>query len=211
VPTHKRTAYVVSHTHWDREWYLPYHRFRVSLVRVVDQVLDALDNDESFEHFLLDGQAVVLEDYLEVRPEEAERIVTLVRRGALSLGPWYVLPDEFLVSGEATARNLLIGHAVAAKFGPVQNAGYMPDSFGHIEQMPQLLRRAGIDSFIYTRGNGDELEELGLEYLWRAPDGSEVLAINQWGGYCNAAALGLAEMWHAHTRRETDTPERCVS
>ena len=201
----KRTAYVVSHTHWDREWYLPYHRFRVSLVRIVDQVLDALENDESFEHFLLDGQTVVLEDYLEARPEEAERIAALVRGGALSIGPWYVLPDEFLVSGEATVRNLLIGHAVAGEFGPVQKAGYMPDSFGHIAQMPQILRRAGIDSFIYTRGNGDELEELGLEYLWRAPDGSEVLAINQWGGYCNAAALGLAEMWHAHTRREIDT------
>ncbi len=205
MPAHKRTAYIVSHTHWDREWYLPYHRFRVSLVRVVDQVLDALDNDDSFEHFLLDGQAVVLEDYLEVRPEQAGRIAALVRGGALSLGPWYVLPDEFLVSGEATARNLLIGHAVAGEFGPVQKTGYMPDSFGHIAQMPQLLRRAGIDSFIYTRGNGDELEELGLEYLWRAPDGSEVLAVNQWGGYCNACALGLAEMWHAHTRREINT------
>jgi len=205
VSAKKRTAYVVSHTHWDREWYLPYHRFRVSLVRIVDQVLDALENDESFEHFLLDGQTVVLEDYLEARPEEAERIAGLVRGGALSIGPWYVLPDEFLVSGEATVRNLLIGHAVAGEFGPVQKAGYMPDSFGHIAQMPQILRRAGINSFIYTRGNGDELEELGLEYLWRAPDGSEVLAINQWGGYCNAAALGLAEMWHAHTRREIDT------
>ena len=205
MPAQKLTAYVVSHTHWDREWYLPYHRFRVSLVGIVDQVLDALENDESFKHFLLDGQAVVLEDYLEVRPEQGGRIAAMVRSGALSLGPWYVLPDEFLVSGEATVRNLLAGHAVAGQFGPVQKAGYMPDSFGHIAQMPQILRRAGIDSFIYTRGNGDELEELGLEYLWRAPDGSEVLAINQWGGYCNAAALGLAEMWHAHTHREVDT------
>ncbi|MFH1688971.1 MAG: glycoside hydrolase family 38 C-terminal domain-containing protein [Candidatus Eisenbacteria bacterium] len=201
----KRTAYIVSHTHWDREWYLPYHRFRVSLVRVVDQVLDALENDESFEHFLLDGQCVALEDYLEARPEEAGRIEALVRSGALSIGPWYVLPDEFLVSGEATVRNLLVGHAVAGAIGPVQKVGYMPDSFGHIAQMPQLLRRSGIDSFIYTRGNGDELEELGLEYTWRAPDGSEVLAVNQWGGYCNASALGFEEMWHALTRRDINT------
>ncbi len=199
-----RKAYVVSHTHWDREWYLPFHRFRVNLVRVVDAVLDALENDESFEHFLLDGQCVAIEDYLEARPEQAGRVAALVRGGALSIGPWYVLPDEFLVSGEATVRNLLLGHAVAGAIGQVQKVGYMPDSFGHIAQMPQILRRAGIDSFVYTRGNGDELEELGLEYTWRAPDGSEVLAVNQCGGYCNAAGLGFEEMWHAFTRRDVD-------
>ena len=205
----EKTAHVVSHTHWDREWYLPYHRFRVNLVRIVGQVLDALEDDPAFEHFVLDGQGVVLEDYLEVCPEDAERIARLVREGALSVGPWYVLPDEFLVSGEATVRNLLIGHQTTGAFGPVQKVGYMPDSFGHIAQMPQILSRSGIDSFVYTRGNGDELEELGLEYIWRAPDGSEVLAVNQWGGYCNACALGHEEMWHAHTRREVD-PERAV-
>ena len=116
MPEKTRTAFIVSHTHWDREWYLPYHRFRVNLIRVVDGVLDALESDESFEHFVLDGQAVVLEDYLEARPENAERIAKLVRLGALSLGPWYVLPDEFLVSGEATVRNLLVGNAVAKEF-----------------------------------------------------------------------------------------------
>jgi alpha-mannosidase len=209
LPEKKRTAYIVSHTHWDREWYMPYHRFRVLLVRTVDGVLDALQNDDSFEHFLLDGQAVAIEDYLEARPESEPRMATLVRDGSLSVGPWYVLPDEFLVSGEATVRNLLVGHAVAGRLGPVQKVGYMPDSFGHIAQMPQLLARAGIDSFIYTRGNGDELEDLGLEYMWRAPDGSEVLAVKQWDGYCNASALGLEELWHAFTRREIRT-ERAV-
>lgn len=198
------TAYLISHTHWDREWYLPFHRFRVNLVEVVDQVLARLESDPSFSHFLLDGQAVILEDYLEARPEARERIGRLVQEGALSVGPWYVLPDEFLVSGESTVRNLLYGHSVAASFGPVQKVGYMPDSFGHIAQMPQILARAGIGSFVYTRGNGDELEELGLEYRWRAPDGSEVLAIKQWGGYCNAAALGHEEPWHVFTQREVD-------
>ena len=204
MPDKRMTVHIVSHTHWDREWYLPYHRFRVNLVSVVDRVLNALDNDEAFRHFMLDGQAVVLEDYLEARPEEADRVARLVRGGALSVGPWYVLPDEFLVSAEATVRNLLYGNAVAGALGPVQKVGYMPDSFGHIAQMPQILAGSGIDSFVYTRGNGDELEELGLEYTWRAPDGSEVLAVNQWGGYCNAAALGHEEAWHAHTRREVD-------
>ncbi|MFQ5704493.1 MAG: alpha-mannosidase [Gemmatimonadales bacterium] len=196
-----RIVFVVSHTHWDREWYRPFHSFRVDLVKVVSEVLDRLEDDDDFQHFVLDGQAVVLEDYLAVRPEDGERIRRLVQGGQLAIGPWYVLPDEFLVSGEATVRNLIVGHAVAGPFGPVQKVGYMPDSFGHIAQMPQILRRAGMDSFIYTRGNGAEIDEVGREFFWTAPDGSSVLAINQCGGYCNAAGLGFDEGWEANTQR----------
>ena len=195
-------VFIVSHTHWDREWYQTYDRFRVNLVRVVGQVLDRLENDPAFSHFLLDGQSVILEDYLEVCPQDGGRIKRLVETGKLSVGPWYILPDEFLVSAEATVRNLRIGHQVGNAFGTVQKVGYMPDSFGHIAQLPQILRSAGIDSFIYTRGNGNEIERLGCEYVWQAPDGSEVLAINQCGGYCNAGGLGLDEEWEAHTQRE---------
>lgn len=204
MPNAPRIAHIVSHTHWDREWYLSFHEFRVHLVSTMDLVLDALEPDDDFRHFLLDGQTIVLEDYLEIRPEEGDRIARLAAAGALSLGPWYVLPDEFLVSAEATARNLLIGRQVGGEFGRVQKVGYLPDTFGHIAQMPQILREAGIDSFVYTRGNGDEIDELGCEYVWRAPDGSEVMAINQCGGYANAAALGHAELWHAHTRRDIE-------
>ena len=195
-------AIVVSHTHWDREWYQTFHRFRVDMSEVIRGVLDRLDNDPAFRHFLLDGQAILLDDHLEFHPEDRERLTAHARAGRLSLGPWYILPDEFLVSAEAHARNLLIGHQVVSRIGAVQKVGYMPDSFGHIGQIPQLLRQAGIDSFIYTRGNGDEIERLGWEFIWQAPDGSEVLAVNQCGGYCNAAGLGFEEIWHAHTNRE---------
>ncbi len=149
-----RRAYLVSHTHWDREWYLPFHRFRVHLVDVVRRALDALENDPDFHHFLLDGQSVLLEDYLEIHPEDRPRLSRLVETGALAVGPWYVLPDEFLVSGESLVRNLLVGDRIARQVGPPQKIGYLPDSFGHIAQMPQLLRLAGIDTFVFTRGTG---------------------------------------------------------
>jgi len=204
-----RVAYLVSHTHWDREWYRTFGEFRVDLDRVVRATLSDLE-DGTLDHFVLDGQAVLLEDYLAGRPNDRERIRNLVTEGRLAVGPWYVLPDEFLVSGEATVRNLVLGHRSADGLGGVQKVGYMPDSFGHIAQMPQLLREAGIDSFIYTRGNGDEIDRLGWEFIWRAPDGSEVLAVNQVRGYCNAGGLGMSEIWHAHTPREVD-PVRAVS
>jgi alpha-mannosidase len=172
-------------------------------------VLELLETDREFRHFLLDGQAIILEDYLEVHPEDEERIRTLVEAGKLSIGPWYILPDEFLVSAEATVRNLMIGRQVCRRFGAVQRVGYLPDSFGHIAQMPQILRQCKIDSFVYTRGNGDEIDRLGLEYVWEAPDGSDVLAVHQWRGYCNAGGLGFSRGEDAQTRREPDT-ERAV-
>lgn len=204
-----KTVHIVSHTHWDREWYLSFDRFRVQLASAVDRVLDRLESDRSFEHFLLDGQAVILEDFLALRPGQEARIGTLVRTGKLSIGPWYVLPDEYLIGAESMARNLLLGARVCQRFGGAHRVGYMPDSFGHPAQTPQLLRKAGIDSFIYQRGNGDELDELGAEYRWRAPDGSEVIACHLVEGYCNGGGLGYDEIWHAHTQREV-RPKRAV-
>jgi mannosylglycerate hydrolase len=202
--SHPRQAFLVSHTHWDREWYLTFNRFRVNLVETVGKVLDALENDPDFKHFVLDGQTAVLEDYLEAAPQDRDRVRRLIGRGALAVGPWYVLPDEFLVSGEALARNLLFGSKTALPHGRVQKVGYMPDSFGHVAQIPQILRLSGIESFIFTRGLGDEAATLGWLFSWEAPDGSDVLAVNQSEGYCNAGALGLPELWQAHTRRRID-------
>tara|TARA_B100000029_G_scaffold369009_1_gene362769 strand:+ start:5924 stop:8656 length:2733 start_codon:yes stop_codon:yes gene_type:complete len=197
-------AFIVSHTHWDREWYRTYHDFKVDLSNVVGEVLDLLEGANDFNHFVLDGQTIILRDYLSLFPEDAPRIKKLVQKGKLSLGPWYILPDEFLISSESTIRNLLLGFATAEDFGGVQRVGYMPDSFGHVAQVPQILKNIGIDSFIYTRGSGPEIEDLGFEYFWEAPDGSKVLAVNQCNGYCNAAGLGLHEIWHAHTNRDVD-------
>ncbi|HYD47243.1 MAG TPA: hypothetical protein VEB21_02785, partial [Terriglobales bacterium] len=111
--------FVVPHTHWDREWYQTFQDFRCRLVRLTDRLLDLLERDPSFSHFHFDGQTIVLEDYLEVRPENRPRLRRLIATGRIAVGPWYVLPDEFLVSGESLIRNLQIGHRIAAQFGPV--------------------------------------------------------------------------------------------
>ncbi len=185
-----RVVYLVSHTHWDREWYRTFQDFRADLIPVVDGVLQQLQTNEEFNHFELDGQSILLEDYLAVRPAGRDRIEQAAAAGQLSLGPWYVLPDEFLVSGEATIRNLWYGHAAAARLGPVNRVGYLPDSFGHIAQLPQLLRGAGLEYFVYARGDGDSLDGTGSQYLWRGPDGSEIPACHLHRGYCAGGALG---------------------
>ncbi|MEW6227888.1 MAG: hypothetical protein AB1700_07300, partial [Bacillota bacterium] len=193
-------AVIVSHTHWDREWYLPFQQFRARLVALIDYVVDLLDRDDRFKCFTLDGQSVALEDYLEVRPENEDRLRRLIREERLFVGPWYVLPDEFLSTEEALVRNLLVGRKVARKFGRVMNVGYVPDPFGHIGQLPQILRGFGICAAIFSRGMGDEAEKLGAEFSWRSPDQSEVLGLWLPAHYGNFVSVGSFNPWASDER-----------
>jgi mannosylglycerate hydrolase len=179
---------LVSHFHWDREWYRAFDVFRGHLVDAIDAVLDLVAADPGFK-FVLDGQAIVLEDYLEVRPDRRDELVAGLHAGRLAAGPWYVQPDSLLPAGETHLRNLLLGRQVAGAFGPVSTVGYVPDSFGHPAQLPQLLAGFGLDPFVYWRGNGAELDELGPLYRWFAPDGSSVRAWQLPEGYFAAAGL----------------------
>jgi mannosylglycerate hydrolase len=178
--------HVISHTHWDREWYLTHEQFRFRLVALVDRLLDLLDADPDYKHFHLDGQTIVLEDYLEIRPEQEARLRKAIEDGRILIGPWYVMPDEFLVSGESLVRNLLRGHRLSREFGTPMPVGYLPDLFGHVGQMPQIWRQFGLDNTILWRGFGGA----NAEYWWDAPDGSRLLMMHlPPEGYCNATRI----------------------
>jgi len=181
-------VHVISHTHWDREWYLTREDYRLRLIDLVDGVLDRMDRDDKFTFFHLDGQTIVLEDYLEVRPDQKERLRRRIGGGRLLVGPWYVMPDMFLVSGEALVRNLALGHRIAESFGGVMRAGYTPDPFGHVAQMPQILAGFGLDNAILWRGFGGPRSE----YIWEGHDGTRTLLLHfPREGYCNAFRLPL--------------------
>jgi alpha-mannosidase len=184
-----RTLHVVSHTHWDREWYQTFQQFRLKLVQLVDGLLDILEHDPEFKYFMLDGQTIVLEDYLLLRPEQEPVIRAHVQSGRIVIGPWHILPDMFLVGPESHIRNLLEGERTARKFGPKMMVGYMPDSFGHIGQMPQILRGFGIGTASLWRGLQDEPPE----FWWQSPDGSRVLMAYLRDSYSNGAFLPSGE------------------
>jgi len=198
------TAIMVSETHWDRAWYVPFQVFRIRLVRLVDRLIELLDRDPEFRSFMLDGQMLPVEDYFEIRPERRADLERLVRAGRLHVGPWYALADEYLVSPEALIRNLIIGMRMAGELGAVMREGYVPDAFGHIGQLPQILHGFGIESAVFWRGVGDEGEELGNEFWWQAPDGTRVLAIHMRDGYHNAANLGYPMRWGDPSAMEFD-------
>jgi alpha-mannosidase len=181
-----RTVHVVPHTHWDREWYLPFQAFRMRLVALIDGLLDAMEADPRLA-FTLDGQLATVDDYLEVRPEHEPRVRALIGAGRLAVGPWLILMDEFLVSGETIVRNLEAGTRRAEELGGAMAVGYLPDMFGHVAQMPQILRRAGIGHAVVWRGVPAAIERHA--FRWLAPDGSMVRTEYLLGGYGNARDL----------------------
>jgi mannosylglycerate hydrolase len=156
------------------------------LVALIDRLLDVMEADERYR-FTLDGQLATVDDYLEVRPEAEPRIRRLVEDGRLAIGPWYVLMDEFLVSGEAILRNLEYGQRRGDELGGAMPVGYLPDMFGHVAQMPQILKRAGIDQAVVWRGVPAAIDTHAFE--WAAPDGSSVRAEYLPHGYSNGAYL----------------------
>jgi mannosylglycerate hydrolase len=177
---------LVPHTHWDREWYQPFQVFRMRLVELVDQLLETMAADPDLR-FTLDGQVATVDDYLEVRPAARSHIEALVREGRLAIGPWQILSDEFLVSGETLVRNLELGWHAAQRYGAAMPIGYLPDMFGHIAQMPQILRRAGIGHAVVWRGVPAAVDHHAFD--WSSPDGSTVRTEYLPGGYGNAAYL----------------------
>jgi mannosylglycerate hydrolase len=189
-PSRAISAYY--HTHWDREWYLPFRAYQVRLTGVVDEILERLET-KLLPCFMLDGQTVVLEDYLELRPENRSQLKDMVQAGRLSIGPWFVMPDEFLVSGESLIRNLVRGIREARAWGCHQFTGYLPDTFGHSADIPTLLRHSGIDSAVIWRG----IDPKHSLFQWQSPSGNRVKTLHLTDGY-------FQMMLHDWTATETE-------
>ena len=197
----KKTLHIIPHSHWDREWYLPFEKHRTRLIDLLDNLIEVMEQNDDYTYYHLDGQFVVIEDYLEVRPTMRERLFALIRAGRIKIGPWYILQDEYLTSGESNIRNMLYGIRLCKEIGaePVK-CGYFPDAFGNISQAPQIVRGFGIDNAVFGRGVNDVgadneiVKQNGLtksELIWRAPDGSEVIGVMFANWYHNAMELPI--------------------
>lgn len=201
----KKILHIIPHSHWDREWYMPFEKHRIRLVELLDDLIKTMEDNPDYTYYHMDGQYIAIEDYLEIRPYMKERLLTLIRTGRIKIGPWYVLQDEYLTSGEANIRNMLYGMRLCRNLGvePV-NCGYFPDAFGNVSQVPQILKGFGFDNAVFGRGVNDvmsiddhmdhgtppECKSItNSELLWRGADGSEVIGIWMANWYCNAMEL----------------------
>lgn len=182
----KKRVHVLTHTHWDREWYLPFEFFRERLVKLIDDLLQIMAKDPGYR-FSLDGQTIVLEDYEEVG-KNLEDLLSLIRKGRIQVGPWYVLPDEFLISGESWIRNYLYSESLSRRYRiPLMKVAYLPDMFGHNAYMPTILKGLGMKWAVMWRGVGDSNVPT---FIWRSPHGDEVKVYHLINGYGNAAHFG---------------------
>ncbi|WP_127591933.1 alpha-mannosidase [Paenibacillus lautus] len=198
-----RKAHIISHTHWDREWYLPYEKHHVRLIELMDSLLETMEKDSEYRSFFLDGQTIIIEDYLQVRPEKKDQLEQLISDGRIIIGPWYILQDAYLTSSEANVRNMQIGHQDAERYGTVAKIGYFPDTFGLTGQIPQLMLQSGIDNAFFGRGvkptgfnntvSDSGYESSFSELMWEGPDGSKVLGILFANWYSNGNEVPVDE------------------
>ncbi|GGC85125.1 glycosyl hydrolase [Thalassobacillus devorans] len=203
VTATKQTAYIISHSHWDREWYMSLEEHRYYLVKLIDDVLNQLENNPDFHSFHMDGQTIMVDDYLEVRPENRERVEKQIKEGRMVIGPWYILQDAFLTSSEANLRNLLYGKKDMERWGQEGGIGYFPDTFGIYGQAPQILKQANMGVAAFGRGvtpTGFNNQVFQNEYSspyselsWEAPDGSSVLGILFANWYSNGNEIPVEE------------------
>ena len=195
----KKKLHIIPHSHWDREWYQSFEAHRMKLVELFDAIIEEMEKSDEYTFYHMDGQFIPVEDYLEIRPHMRERLQKLIKEDRIQVGPWYVLQDEFLTSGEANVRNMLYGIKLSKAFGadPLM-CGYFPDAFGNVGQAPQICQGFGIDTAVFGRGLNDVGSDnqiirqngiTGSELIWRAPDGSEVIGVMFVNWYCNAMEL----------------------
>lgn len=173
--SHIKTIKVISNTHWDREFRHSFERTRKNLLVMMDKLLDILETDSDYQSYTLDGHTILVDDYLEMRPEKKETVKRLIESKRLIAGPWHTLPEQFSIPHEALVRNLLYGRKTIIKHGGEPGTvAYTPASWGQTGQLPQILRQFGLDKVMFYRGISHH--ESDAEFLWQAPDGSEVWA-----------------------------------
>lgn len=171
----KKTGYVIAHTHWDREWRYPIWENRMYLRDLMKELLDTLEKDDEYKSFLMDGQVIAILDYLEICPEDRERVEKLIRENRIQIGPWYTLPDLYPLSGESLVRNLMKGRMEADKLGGCLPIGYESFGWGQPSQLPQIYKGFGIDTVIISK-NVDKARAPKSEFYWVGADGTKVLA-----------------------------------
>ncbi len=184
----KRILHVVSHTHWDREWYMSFQMFRRHFIKLMDSLIDLFESGSDYKYFTLDGQVLILKDYLEIRPENKARLKKLIKNGRLLIGPWYSQPNDFMVSGEALIRNLMLGYRECMALGGIMGVCYLPDAFGNISQLPQIIRGFDMEDVVASRGKPGGYK---TAFKWKGADGSECTMFYLCTGYGNAVNLPL--------------------
>jgi alpha-mannosidase len=171
--TRKYDVYYVGHAHIDMNWLWDWPETIDVCHRTWDSAMNLMDEFPQFN--LVQSQPGAYVPIEEKYPQEFARMQKMAARGQWDLvGGMWNESDTDLSSGEGLARSFLLGQRYfQAHFGKYAVTGWLPDTFGHTWQLPQIMRLAGLRYFYHMRcGNGMEFT------WWESPDGSRVLKAN---------------------------------
>jgi mannosylglycerate hydrolase len=191
----KSKVHVVPHSHWDREWYFTIEDSNIMLVENLDRLLEVLERDATYNSYVFDAQASVIEDYLAIRPENRERLEALIKARRILVGPWYTQTDTLLVNKESIIRNLMYGVRISTGMGHSMKVGYLPDIFGQNAYLPSIFREFGIEHSVLQRGLYNDQVQKDLNFWWRSPDGQKVSTNYMFFGYGPGKFLEASESY----------------
>ncbi len=174
-------VFVLSHTHWDREWFVSAKYTKEWLVELFYELLRAMEEHPSFR-FILDGQTLIVEDLISQAPNLKERIKKFVREERLLIGPVYCQIDWRIAPFAAIWKNFEIGKMDMERWGGGMKVGWFMDNFGQVSQLPQVMRHFGVERAAIWRGVGGKGD---VAFCWKSPDGSKVLSLFLIAGYRN--------------------------
>ena len=191
----KKTAHIISHTHWDREWYLNSKYTNEWLIPFFDNLFRMFEKEPKYI-FVLDGQMAMVEDYFEELDkhkynvnEYKRKIRKYVKQKRLFIGPYYLQPDWQLLSDESLVRNLTYGIQAAKELGGAMSVGWMLDNFGQISQTSQIHDQFKLKGLYVWRGVEMDPYDVQSEFYWKSPDGTSVPAMYLLDSYRNVMRL----------------------
>ena len=175
--------FLIGNSHLDPIWQW---RWQEGSAEAKATLRSALDRMKEFPEFIfVCSSASVYKWVEEFDPDMFEEIKERVKEGRfVVVGGWYVQPDCNLPTGEGFARQTLYSQRYfKEKLGVTAKVGYNVDTFGHNAMIPQILRKSGMDSYVFLRPGPHEKELESYLFKWVSPDGSSVLAHRICGAY----------------------------
>jgi alpha-mannosidase len=180
-----RTITMVGTTHFDPVWLWTWDEAMASIRSTFRSALDRMREEPRFIYSF--SCPPVFEWVRQIDPLLFEEIRERVREGRWHLVEgWWIQPDCCVTSGESYARQGLHGQRyLKAVFGMQSRTGFNTDSFGHGAMLPQILKKSGIDGYVFGRPSPAEKELPGPLFRWESPDGSAILAFRCGGDGAN--------------------------
>lgn len=172
----KKKVYMIGNAHLDPVWVWRWQEGSAETKATIRSALDRMNEEQDF--LFVCSSVFVYECIEEFDSAMFDQIRQRVKEGRfIIVGGWYVQPDCNLPSGEGFARQSLYGQRYfKEKFGVTAKVGYNVDSFGHNAMLPQILKKSGMDSYIFLRPCETEKHMDSNLFEWVAPDGSAVTA-----------------------------------